>query len=70
MTWKTYIRKGAAEMRPYVHGEDLSGISVSDQDAPPNDGGMIARNPDNHEDRWYVNRAYFEKNFEEAPGQA
>ena len=64
--WKNYRRKGHSEMRPYVTNEDLTNISVSPQDNPVNDGGMIARNPDNHNDQWYVARAYFEKHFEEA----
>lgn len=63
--WKHYRRTGIAEMRPYVPGEDLSGISVSDQDTP-GPGGMVARNPRNHDDQWYVAKAYFEANFEEA----
>ena len=52
-------------MRPYVLGEDLTGISVSDEDEPKNDMGMIARNPKNHNDKWYVAKKYFEDNFEE-----
>ncbi|MBN4082103.1 hypothetical protein JYT21_00205 [bacterium AH-315-B15] len=52
-------------MRPYVPGEDLNGISVSDVDNPEGDLGMIARNPKNHDDLWYVARKYFEENFEE-----
>jgi hypothetical protein len=53
-------------MRPYVHGEDLANISVSEEDDPPNDMGMIARNPNNHRDQWYVAKQYFKKNFEPA----
>ena len=52
--FKQYRRKGLAEMRPYVPGENLSGVSVSEEDDPPNDLGMIARNPKNHADKWYV----------------
>ena len=63
--WKQYRRTNVAEMRPYVFGEDLRGISVSKTDYPPSDKGMIARNPKNHEDQWYVARKYFEDNFEE-----
>lgn len=63
--WKQYKRKGLSEMRPYVLGEDLSGISVSGEDTPE-EGGMIARNPANHDDQWYVSKAYFEANLEEA----
>ena len=64
--WKQYKRKGLSEMRPYTKGEDLAGVSVSKEDNPETDMGMIARNPKNHEDKWYVARKYFEDNFEEA----
>lgn len=64
--WKQYKRKGLSEMRPYVLGEDLNGVSVSQEDDPPNDMGMIARNPKNHADKWYVARKYFEENLEPA----
>jgi hypothetical protein len=64
MQWTQYRRKGVAEMRPYRPGEDLTGISVSDVDDPPEPGGMIARNPANHKDQWYVARQYFQDNFE------
>jgi hypothetical protein len=63
--WKRYRRTNIAEMRPYVLGEPLTGISVSEQDNPIEDMGMIARNPKNHDDKWYVARKYFEDNFEE-----
>lgn len=62
--FKQYRRKGLSEMRPYVKGEDLSGVSVSDVDHPEQDMGMIARNPKNHADQWYVARKYFEENLE------
>ena len=61
--WHYYRRKGFSEMRPYIPGEDLGGISVSKEDTPEH-GGMIARNPDNHADQWYVAKTYFEKNLE------
>lgn len=64
--WQLYQRKGLSQMRPYVPGEDLSAVSVSATDDPPSDLGMIARNPDNHADQWYVARAYFDKNLEPA----
>lgn len=63
--WKQYRRTNVAEMRPYIHGELLECISVSDVDDPPNDMGMVARNPQNHSDQWYVARKYFEDNFAE-----
>ena len=59
-----YRRTNVAEMRPYVPGEDLTNISVSKEDDPETDCGMVARNPQNHADQWYVARAYFEENFE------
>jgi len=52
-------------MRPYVPGEDLSDISVNKEDTPE-EGGMIARNSDNHEDQWYVAKAYFAAHYEAA----
>ena len=61
--WSYYRRKGLAEMRPYVPGESL-GFSVNPVDTPEL-GGMVARNPKNHEDQWYVAKQYFEDNFEE-----
>jgi hypothetical protein len=64
--WKQYKRKGLSEMRPYVKGEDLSHISVSEVDKPEEDLGMVARNPKNHTDQWYVARKYFDDNLEEA----
>jgi len=63
--WKKYRKVATTEMRPYVPGEDLLGISVSDQDNPTL-GDMIARNPNNHDDQWLVARAYFQKNYIEA----
>ncbi len=63
--FKQYRKKGLAEMRPYIDGEDLTGISVSEGD-DPNAGGMIARNPSNHDDQWFVAMAYFWANFEPA----
>ena len=61
--FKKYAIKGYSEMRPYVPGEDLSDISVADVDTPEI-GGMIARNPKNHQNQWYVAKQYFEDNLE------
>jgi len=65
--FKQYRRIGLSEMRPYVEGEDLSGVSVSDADKALSTlvGGYIARNPKNHADMWYVAQKYFEENLEE-----
>ena len=66
--FKKYRRTNVAEMRNYVKGESLENVSVSTVDDPESDCGMIARNPKNHNDQWYVARKYFEDNFEEVGG--
>ena len=49
-------------MRPYVPGEDMTGISVSAEDTVEI-GGMIAVAPNNPADRWYIAKAFFEANY-------
>lgn len=73
MEFKKYKRKGLSEMRQVILGEDLTGVSISEPDKKlmqefPNifAQGYIARNPDNHEDLWYVAKDYFDKNLEPA----
>jgi len=63
--FKTYQRKGSIEARPYEPGELLQGVSVSPADMKRTSlaGGMIARNPDNHEDQWYIAPEYFAKHY-------
>ena len=63
--FKKYRRTNIAEMRPYVFDENLFEISVAEVDDPHNDMGMIAKNPNNYKDQWYVARKYFNDNFEE-----
>lgn len=65
--FKQYRRKQIAELRPYLDGESMEGISISqpDKDAgSPRAGDMIARNPKNHSDKWLVAAQYFHDNFE------
>lgn len=62
--WKKYRKVAVQEMRSYEPGEDLSGVSVNSEETLE-EGGMIARNSDNHKDQWYVTKAFFEKNYEE-----
>ena len=69
MSWKNYKRKGLSEMRPYILGEELPGVSISEADkqtGSPKEGDMIARNPKNHDDKWLVAKKYFEDNLEPA----
>jgi len=61
--FRFYTRKGESQIRPYEKGEDLSRISVSDQDDPETDMGMVARNPNNYDDQWYIAKQYFDDNF-------
>lgn len=67
--WQKYVKTAVQEMRPYVPGESLNGISVSQEDLeeinnPDKKYGMIARNSSNHNDQWYVARKFFEDNYE------
>lgn len=52
-------------MRPYIPGEDLTGVSVNKEDTPEL-GGMIACNPKNPADKWYVAKQFFLDNYVEA----
>ena len=66
--WKQYKRKGIAEMLPVEKFHTLEGISVSDEDrknGSPAHGDMIARNSNNHADKWLVAKEYFNTNFTE-----
>lgn len=66
--FKKYRRIIIKEMRPYVKGENLSGVFVSENDDPENDMGMIARNPNDPNDlpdQYYVSRKHFDEDFEE-----
>lgn len=68
MTFKQYRRKAVAELRPYVNGEPLDGISIAEEDrkaGSPTVGDMIARNPNNYLDQWLVAEKYFKEKFEE-----
>jgi hypothetical protein len=59
---KLYRKKHLQEMRPYIPGEDLTGISVNAEDTPE-EGGMIAVNADNPKDMWYVGKKFFNDNY-------
>ena len=67
--FKPYKRKGLSDMRPYILGEPILGLSISDADlknGSPKQGDMIARNRLNHNDIWLVSEKYFNDNFEPA----
>ena len=68
--WKKYRRPGISEMRPFVEGETLEGVSISNADkanGSPKNGDMIARNVKNPSDQWLVAEKFFKENFEEVP---
>lgn len=60
---KLYRKKILQPMRPYVPGEDLTDVSVSDEDTPE-EGGMIAVNPGDDTDLWYISKEFFVANYE------
>lgn len=65
--FRQYRRSQIAELRMWEPGDDMTGISVSAEDAragSPKYGDMIARNPKNHADQWLVASQYFSDNFE------
>jgi hypothetical protein len=63
--FKSYRKKSTQLMRPYVSGENMLGISVSDPDMKLKnlDGGMIAVSAENPDDKWYVSKEFFDKNY-------
>ncbi len=65
--WRQYKRTGLSEMRPAGPDDSADNISVNREDSGEWSGprnGMVARNPKNHADRWYVAARYFADNFE------
>jgi hypothetical protein len=63
--YKNYRKKNVQPMRPYILGEDMSSVSVNAEDTLE-EGGMVAYNPKNPRDRWYVAKKFFEDNYVEA----
>jgi len=66
--FKKYRRKSVSEMMEWEEGMDLTNVSISNVDlenGSPREGDMIARNPNNHDDKWLVAKQYFLDNLEE-----
>ena len=62
---KQYNTKGELEL--YVSDNNYTVISISQEDiknGSPKIGDMIARNPNNYYDQWFVAEKYFNDNFE------
>lgn len=60
--FKSYRKKNTQLMRPYLEGENMTGISVSAEDTPAL-GGMVAFDPKNQA-MWYVSEQFFKDNYE------
>ena len=65
-TYYAYRRSQLSWARPYEPGEDLTGVSVSEQDTPK-EGDLIGINPDNPEDRWLISQEYARANLDMVP---
>ena len=55
-------------MRPYILGENMEGIVGAQGYLDSGEGlkgGMIAHDPNNTSDQWYVSKEYFEANYME-----
>ena len=66
MIFKTYVRTNRAEMADWEKGMNLDKVSISEPDranGSPKEGDKIARNPENHDDKWLVAKDYFNSNF-------
>lgn len=63
--FKDYIKQTKQLMRPYIPGETLDGVSVWQGDTLE-EGGMVAINPKDPADQWYVAKAFFNENYREA----
>jgi hypothetical protein len=61
--FRPYRKKMMQMMRPYVPGEDMTGISVAITDTVE-EGGMIAVNVNDPKDLWYVSKKFFAENYE------
>ena len=52
--YKQYKRSAIAQMAEFVPGMNMANVSVGEADiknGSPKEGDMIARNPDNHDDK-------------------
>lgn len=74
MEFKKHKRKGALseliKVQDYIQSNgNINDVSISAPDlALPKEvfeQGFIARNPDNHNDKWYISKEYYDKNLEE-----
>jgi hypothetical protein len=65
--YKEYRKKQTQLLRPYIDGEDTSGVSISDADkenGSPQKGDMVAVNRNDETDKWLVAEKFFNDNYE------
>lgn len=65
--FKLYRKKGFTLARPYVPGEDVSSVSISETDreaGSPVEGDMIAVKPNDPSDSWLVSARFFDDYYE------
>ena len=63
--FERYFMLGYRDARPYIPGEDLTGIFVHEEyaeEVATTGGGMILRNPENHH-QWYMPKEAFKKSY-------
>jgi hypothetical protein len=69
--WQEYERlPQTTEMRPWTPDVDMERVSISQEDKEgghPKEGGMIARDKENHDDQWYIREEYFQRHFNADP---
>ena len=64
--WKMYHRINMSEMMPWRESMEMGHVAIAEVDidkGSPRPGDMIARNPNNHADKWLVSEKYFQENF-------
>jgi hypothetical protein len=65
--YKEYRKKQTQLLKPYINGEDMVGVSISDADkenGSPKNGDMIAINRNDETDKWLVAEKFFKDNYE------
>lgn len=69
--WKKYRKKPVlVEMAKWTPDFDMTDVSVSKADRDnghPKEGDMIARDSNNHDDVYLVNKEWFENHYETKP---
>ena len=67
--WKKFVKTQITEMVPWEPDFDMENVSVAainKETGSPRAGDMIARDPENHADKWLVAEEFFKKNYKQA----